>query len=121
MQHRCNHCPGCTGELERLYGVVVRGGAQDILFVAYTTTSKYSIGNLAQFISDQENFDQRLFSRNGACVPKKVVPIPVNRMGDTNPSIHCQNKIYCIHCRKITELAMFTFQSIDARRNINCF
>ena len=51
--NQCHHCPGCTGELERLYGRIVQRGAQDILFAAYTTKSTYSVDNLVSFISAQ--------------------------------------------------------------------
>ena len=122
-QHRCNHCPGCNGELENLYGVVVRAGAQDILFAAYTTTSKYSIGDLAQFISDQENLDRRLFSRGRASVPKKDIKLFLFQLIAWEilmPQYIIETKSVVFIAAKITEPAMFTFQSIDAWRNIRC-
>ena len=67
---RCHHCPGCTRKLKKLHGTIVQRGAQDIFFAAYTTTSKYSVGDLVQFISEQEDLDRRLFARNCASVPK---------------------------------------------------
>ena len=123
-QQRCNHCPGCTGELERLYRVVVLGGAQDILFAAYTTTSKYKIGELAQFISDQENIDCRLFARNRASVPKKDIKLFRFQLIAWEilviPQYIVETKSIVFIATKITEPAMFKFQSMDAWQNIPC-
>ena len=104
--------------------MVVRGGAQDILFAASTTTSKYSIGDLAQFISDQENVDRRLFSRGRASVPKKDIKLFLFQLIAWEilmPQYIIETKSVVFIAAKITEPAMFTFQSIDAWRNIQCF
>ena len=109
-QQRCNHCPGCTGELERLYRVVVLRGAQDILFAAYTTTSKYKIGDLAQFISNQENVDRCLFARNHASVPKKDIKLFLFQLIAWEiliPQYIMELKSVVFVPAKITEPAMF--------------
>ena len=120
-QQRCNHCPKCTGELERLYRVVVLGGAQDILFAAFTTISKYKIGDLAQFISDQDNVNRRLFARNNASVPKKDIKLFLFQLIAWEiliPQYMVETKMIVFLAAKITEPAMFKFQSMDAWQNI---
>ena len=120
-QQKCNHCPGCTGELERLYHVVVLRGAQDILFAAFTTTSKYKIGDLAQFILDQDNLDCRLFARNRASVPKKDIKLFLFQLIAWEillPQYITESKSVVFVAAKITEPAMFKFQSMDAWQNI---
>ena len=122
-QQRCNHCPGCTGKLERLYHVVVLSGAQDILFAAFTTTSKYKIGDLAQFISDQDNLDCRLCARNRASVPKKDIKLFLFQLIAWEiliPQYIIESKSVVFVAAKITEPAMFKFQSMDAWENIHC-
>ena len=119
---RCHHCPGCTRELERLYGRIVQRGAQDILFAVYTTTSTYSVRDLVQFISEQEDLDRRLFARNRVSVPKIDIKLFLFRLIAWEilvPQYVVETKLIVFIAAKINEPAMFLFQSIDAIR-FNC-
>ena len=120
---RCHHCPGCTRELERLYGRIVQRGAQDILFAVYTTTSTYSVRDLVQFISEQEDLHCRLFSCNRASVPKIDMKLFIFRLMTWEilvPQYVIETKsIVFIAAKIINQPAMFLFQSIDAIR-FNC-
>ena len=71
---RCNHCPGCDHTLRHLYTRVGRNAAQEIPFAAYTSNApKYTVKALSDFISEQDNLDQRLFHRNRQKVPKNEI------------------------------------------------
>ena len=120
---KCHHCPGCTRELEQLYGRIVQQGAQDILFAAYTTTSKYSVDDLVSFISEQEHLDRRLFCRNRASVPKRDIKLFIFRLIAWEilvPQYIIETKSIVFLAAKMTEPAMFLFQSINAWNNIHC-
>ena len=121
---RCHHCPGCTRELKTLYGRIVQGGAQVILFAAYTTTSKYSVRDLVQFISEQEDLDHCLFAHNRASVPKidiKLFIFCLIAWEILVPQYIVETKSIIFIAAKINQPAMFLFQSIDAWTKINSF
>ena len=84
-QDRCNLCPGCTGELKQLYGRIMCEGAQDILFTAFTTTLKYNISDLVQFISEQPELNHRQFSRNRRNVPKREIKLFIFQLDTFTP------------------------------------
>ena len=94
---RCNHCPGCTDELQRLYRRIVRNVGQEILFSAFTSASKYKLGDLVDYFSDRDDLDRRLFTRNRRTVPKQenqMIYFSAHSMGNTNTYIRSRIKIY---------------------------
>ena len=121
MQDRCNRCPGCPGELEQLYGRIIREGAQDILF---TTTSKYNIGNLVQLFLEQPDLNRRLFSRNRRNVPKRDIKLFIFQLVAWEillPQYQIETKSIVFIASQISQLAMFTFQTLDSWKNISTF
>ena len=60
-------------------------GAQDILFTAFTTTLKYNISDLVQFISEQPELNRRQFSRNRRNVPKREIKLFIFQLDTFTP------------------------------------
>jgi superfamily II DNA helicase RecQ len=121
---RCNHCPGCTDDLQRLYRRVVRDVGQEILFSAFTSASKYKIGDLVKFFSERNDLDRRLFARNRRTVPKQEIKRFIFQLIAWEiliPKYEVESKSIVLEASKLTQPAMFRFQSIDAWENIPCF
>ena len=96
----------------------------DAIIVPYALANSRSIGDLAQFISDQNDVDCRLFSRNCASVPKKDIKLFLFQLIAWEilmPQYILDTKSIVFITAKIRQPAMFMFQSINAWRNIPCF
>ena len=120
----CNYCPGCTDELQRLYRRIVRNVGQEILFSAFTSASKYKLGDLVDYFSHCDDLDCRLFTRNRRTVPKQEIKRFIFQLIAWEiliPIYEVESKSIVFEASKLTEPAMFRFQSIDAWDNIPCF
>ena len=121
---RCNHCPGCTDELQRLYRRVVRDVGQEILFSAFISASKYKMGDLVQFFSERDDLDRRLFTRNRRAVPKQEIKRFIFQLIAWEiliPKYEVESKSIVFEASKLIQPAMFRFPSIDVWENIPCF
>ena len=121
---RCNHCPGCTDELQRLYRRAVRDVGQEILFSAFTSASTYKMGDLVQFFSEHNDLDRCLFTCNRRVVPKQEIKRFIFQLIAWKiliPKYEVESKSIVLEASKLIQPATFRFQSIDTWENIPCF